>query len=674
MAVLRETERAAALARENEALRARILQLEQAEAALRDSQRQCRGMIENSADGIVLIDEAGAIVEWNPAEEELTGLPRAEALGRPLWDVQLQIAPDEVRSPALYEHVKEITLQALQTGRFPTVDWARERALKRTDGTLRVIQSLAFPIKTGKGFMIGAISRDITARRRAEVERERLLREVEAKERLFQAVFDHSPVAIAVLQGPDLALELANPAAEAIARGRALPGRPLAEAWPELATEGLPMLRGVMASGKPRHDIDVPFILQRSPGAPPEQAFLTFLCVPIPSPEGPADAVLAMAVDTTEQVIARRRLEELAAENQSQLAQLEATIASARNGFMIFDPSGYLVRANARAMEILALTRRVLRLPIGAAWEALHPETADGEPIPADGMPIWRALRGERVEEPLLVFHPRPGRTVWVSGGAAPIRTPEGAILGAVVTFADVSALHGLQEQREDLLRAVSHDLRGPLTVIQAAAELLLRSLAKAGLSGRERKNAEAIVSGARRMNAMIQDLVDWARLEAGQLDLRLQPVDLRATLAELLDRLAGTLDTARIRVQAAEGLPPALADPDRLERILVNLLSNALKYSTPGSEVTVTVAREGSEVTAAISDQGPGIAPEELPHLFERYYRGRAGSERHGGLGLGLFATRMLVEAHGGHISAASQPGVGSTFTFTLPVASGGL
>ena len=104
--------------------------------------------------------------------------------------------------------------------------------------------------------------------------------------------------------------------------------------------------------------------------------------------------------------------------------------------------------------------------------------------------------------------------------------------------------------------------------------------------------------------------------------------------------------------------------------RILVNLLSNALKYSAPGTEVTVTLRREGGEVITSVTDRGPGIASEELPRLFARYYRTETGRERGGGIGLGLYITRMLVEAHGGHIWAESTVGVGSTFSFSLPLA----
>jgi len=124
-----------------------------------------------------------------------------------------------------------------------------------------------------------------------------------------------------------------------------------------------------------------------------------------------------------------------------------------------------------------------------------------------------------------------------------------------------------------------------------------------------------------------------------------------------------------RVENAVPEGLPEVLADPDRLDRILVNLVGNALKYSAAG--VTVSAAPEGDAVCVRVIDRGPGIAPDDLPRLFERFYR---GAQREGeGLGLGLYIVRKLVEAHGGRVGVTSAPGAGSTFSFTLPVSGAG-
>jgi signal transduction histidine kinase len=131
-----------------------------------------------------------------------------------------------------------------------------------------------------------------------------------------------------------------------------------------------------------------------------------------------------------------------------------------------------------------------------------------------------------------------------------------------------------------------------------------------------------------------------------------------------------GVIDTGRINVEIPEGLPKVSADPDRLERILVNLASNAIKYSSPESDVLIRAESNDAEVIVSIADRGIGVHPEDISHLFERFYRAK-GARKAEGLGLGLFITRLLVEAHGGRLWVESELGKGSVFYFTLPLAS---
>ena len=228
------------------------------------------------------------------------------------------------------------------------------------------------------------------------------------------------------------------------------------------------------------------------------------------------------------------------------------------------------------------------------------------------------------------------------------------------------------EERREEDMHIVSHDLRAPLAAIRGHAQLLELMLKKARIDRQATRSVEAIITGSTRMNAMIEDLVDTARVDSGQLELNSVPLDLHSFVLNLIERLVGVLETERIRVQAPEGLPRVLADPDRLERILMNLISNALKYSNPGTEVTVRLAQLDGDVVTSVSDRGPGIPPEELPLLFQRFRRTPEARERREGLGLGLYITKTLVEAHGGRIWVESEAGRGSTFYFTMPIAGG--
>ncbi|WP_242342133.1 sensor histidine kinase [Anaeromyxobacter terrae] len=230
-----------------------------------------------------------------------------------------------------------------------------------------------------------------------------------------------------------------------------------------------------------------------------------------------------------------------------------------------------------------------------------------------------------------------------------------------------IAELRATQESREDLLRAVSHDLRNPLQIVLLKAQLLGRHGEKPGTA---EKAARDIAVAGRRMERMLRDLADSARLESGaMLALQLAPVDVRAFVAEAIDLTRGVFDPARLELAVPDGLPPVHADPDRLDRILVNLVGNALKHTA--GRVVVSAARDGGLVRISVADEGPGLAPDDHERIFQRYVRG-PGRESDG-LGLGLYIVRRLVEAHGGRVELVSAPGEGSTFSFTLPVATPG-
>lgn len=367
---------------------------------------------------------------------------------------------------------------------------------------------------------------------------------------------------------------------------------------------------------------------------------------------------------TLRDITFRKRLEQ---ERERFLAELEATIRSMADAVIIYGPGGEILRTNPAADRLLesALIRR--ELPPAERWRSLTLETPEGKPLPLEGLPVARALKGETVRNALIVFRPAPERALWLSVSAAPIAGAE-RVLGAVAVLVDMTEFQQLQEQRDIYLHTVSHDLRTPLTVIQGHAELLREVLREAGEFAAV--NVEAILTACERMGKMIGYLVDMAKLESGQLIPETRPVDLHLFVAELLSRSRTALEADRFALKGLEGLPPVAADANFLERILINLFTNALKYSPPASPVAVRGSCAGGEVTVAVTDHGQGIAPADLPRLFDRYYRATS-ARRKESLGLGLYLTRLLVEAHGGRIRVESEPGRGSTFSFTLPAAS---
>jgi signal transduction histidine kinase len=220
-------------------------------------------------------------------------------------------------------------------------------------------------------------------------------------------------------------------------------------------------------------------------------------------------------------------------------------------------------------------------------------------------------------------------------------------------------------QQREELMAIISHDLRSPLNVLCLSAHQLTSAAPSA--AGKE---AEMILRAANRMQSLLRDLIDFAAIGSGQLSIESKVVDVEPLIAEMLtasEKLACQVGIALVWEVEAH-LPNVSCDPDRLLQVLENLVSNALNVTQSGGTVTVRASRHVNYVCFSVADTGPGITREEISHIFDRYYRGR--NKRGQGLGLGLPIAKGLVEGQGGRIWAESEPGNGSLFQFTLPLA----
>jgi two-component system, OmpR family, phosphate regulon sensor histidine kinase PhoR len=216
----------------------------------------------------------------------------------------------------------------------------------------------------------------------------------------------------------------------------------------------------------------------------------------------------------------------------------------------------------------------------------------------------------------------------------------------------------------------VAHDLQGPLTAIELATEILLNALAHDRAREAERKDMEVIRDAARWMQRMVGDLLDEAALASGRVTLRpaiLAPETLVADAVRLLGARAGA-QSVRIVTDVPAGLPPVVADRDRVRQVLANLIENAISVSAPGATIDLRATLAADAVSFAVGDSGPGIPAADLPYLFEPYWRANHDTRR--GTGLGLTIARSIVEAHGGTINVRSAPGLGSTFVFSLPSA----
>ena len=224
------------------------------------------------------------------------------------------------------------------------------------------------------------------------------------------------------------------------------------------------------------------------------------------------------------------------------------------------------------------------------------------------------------------------------------------------------------EQQREEYLALVSHDLLNPLSNILMCVSLLHERLDKHGLK-EELKLAERAERNVERMTAMLAELTEATSLESGQ---GTSPSVVRCDLRELVMTIVDGMGEARARRISVEGDVAdalfVLADPGRLQRVVTNLLTNALKYSSDDAPVLARVVRRDANIELTVTDRGIGIPPESLPLLFDRYYRANGGKARASGLGLGLYIARLVVETLGGRIAVSSELGTGSTFTVTIP------
>ena len=251
------------------------------------------------------------------------------------------------------------------------------------------------------------------------------------------------------------------------------------------------------------------------------------------------------------------------------------------------------------------------------------------------------------------------------------------ALLAGAIAMIVVSTRRAqrLAEQQMEFVAGISHELRTPLAVIRAAAENLADDVVQD--PEKTRRYGELINREGRRLSNMVERVLLFAKMRAGNLQFERQPVDLIATIDDAIASNSAWLDERSVTVkkELPKSLPKLVGDPAALSSVIQNLVSNAIKYSRPGGTVTVQ-AREsktasGTAVQVAIHDQGDGIPSKEIPHLFEPFFRGeRARREQIQGSGLGLSLVKQVVEAHGGSIDVVSTPGSGSTFMVQLPVA----
>jgi signal transduction histidine kinase len=245
---------------------------------------------------------------------------------------------------------------------------------------------------------------------------------------------------------------------------------------------------------------------------------------------------------------------------------------------------------------------------------------------------------------------------------------PYGDSQGYLFTFADATQEGEIDEMKNDFISVASHEMRTPMTSIKGSLELLL-----GGYAGELPAEATELLgislTAVDRLVRLINDLLDIAKIESGKMELHLDKQDVSDVARRSIRSLRALAETHRVSIQLDQPnpLPPVMADRDRLDQILTNLLSNALKYSPPDSVVHVRVGQFGDTIRVTVTDEGPGIPQDQLERVFDRFMQLQGAKK---GTGLGLTICRALIEQHRGSIWVDSEPGHGASFNFDLPIA----
>lgn len=266
----------------------------------------------------------------------------------------------------------------------------------------------------------------------------------------------------------------------------------------------------------------------------------------------------------------------------------------------------------------------------------------------------------------------KDGRKIWTEVRYGVMTDNTGAITGIVHSFRDITERKETERLRDELMSIASHELRTPITSVKGYAQLLQRRLKKECSDSAQLHSLDIMIGQLDRMAAMVNDLVELSRVQTGHMDLTLEQVDVPALARVIVERLQVTTDKHTITMEDG-GAPLVPADSFRVDQVITNLVTNAIRYSPEGGAIRVSAGKQDGYLVLSVADEGVGIAPEDQERIFDQFYQARSeGKAGRQGMGLGLYISKQIIERHGGRIGVESTPGCGSRFYFMLPYIDG--
>ena len=481
-------------------------------------------------------------------------------------------------------------------------------------------------------------------------ELERARQEVEKSQAILYNLVKQAPVGICIIRGADLIVELVNDSfLELVGKSRAeLEFRHIWESVPEAAESYSPILAEAINTGKTFHAIEHEVPLIRN--GVPELVYIDFVYEPVKDIDGTINAVMVVGIDVSDKVMSRRSIED--AEQWARLA-----IDAAEIGTFELELPTNRMRASSRFYHIFGFEQPVSRK---ALMEVIH----------EDDQQRRTAAHTEALETGKLFYEARvtwnDNSVHWIRVEGKVFLDDNGNALKILGTVLEITHFKHLQQQKDDFISVASHELKTPLTSIKASMQVLERLMRSETSSSMSLQFMGKANSSLLKMQNLVESLLNVSRMTADQMHLnktRFMAADL---VNECCDHIRAN-EKYEIALTGDTSLE-FYADKERIDQVLVNFMNNAVKYAVGSERIVVNLSSNDTSFRLSVQDFGNGIPPEKLPYLFDRYYRVDSNGAQYSGLGLGLYISADIIKRHGGKIGVSSEPGVGSTFWFTLP------
>jgi PAS domain S-box-containing protein len=476
----------------------------------------------------------------------------------------------------------------------------------------------------------------------------KLYEELSESDSRFRSMVKQAPIGLCIIRARDLFIQEANDAyLELVGKKRhELQNHTIWDAVPEAAAVYAPIMNNVINTGVPFIAKEHELILIRNGN--PETVFVDFVYEPMQADEG-VSAIMVLAIEVSDKVIARRGIEEV--EERIRLA-----VESAEIGTFDLDYINKKVQCSERFNTIFGFNKHV-------SWETItamiHPDDkAVRDAAYVDALKTGRLIYEARVIHPDHSIHWIRAHGKVFFNQEEPVR-----ILGTVL---DITEFKRLEQQKDDFISIASHELKTPITSLKASLQLLER-LKGDPASPVMPKLIDQSIKSMHKVSSLVDDLLNVGRTKVSDLKLKKSTF----LIADMLNACCN-----HIRVEGKYTLTikgdtdlKIYADEHAIDQVVVNLVNNAVRYAPESLEIILMIEQKGDAIKISVTDTGPGIAPEKIPHLFDRYYQAQSAGFNKSGLGLGLYISSEIIRKHGGQIGVDSVLGNGSTFWFTLPI-----